>query len=77
MLAQLGSWHQVSVEVLKSGASLRVNDHDRLRKNFSRHLVRDLDFDSHMSIGAPNDKSQGEISFNSFSVYQCLHYKFI
>lgn len=48
------------VEVLKTGASLRVNDHERLYANFSRPLVKDLDFDSYMTIGASDNNSVGE-----------------
>ncbi|KAL8558815.1 hypothetical protein ACOMHN_046397 [Nucella lapillus] len=55
----LGSWHEILVEVLKTGASLRVNDHERLFSNFSRPLYRDLDFDSYMVLGAIDNKTVG------------------
>ena len=50
------------VEVLKSGASMRINDHDRQYCNFSRTLVRDLDFDSYMSIGCPDNTTASEFT---------------
>lgn len=47
------------MEVLRSGASLRVNDQPRLEARFSRKLVRDLDFDSNMLIGAVANRTEG------------------
>nr|KAG5714940.1 hypothetical protein BaRGS_000428 [Batillaria attramentaria] len=55
----LGAWHEVLVEVLKSGASLRINDQKRLHASFSQSLDRDLDFDSYMVIGAVENKTLG------------------
>ncbi|XP_070188099.1 uncharacterized protein [Littorina saxatilis] len=65
----LGAWHELLVEVMKSGASLRVNNHERLYANFSRTLVKDLDFDSYMSIGAMDNDTAGMVgSISTVSV---------
>ena len=62
------------VEVLKTGASLRVNDHERLYANFSRPLVKDLDFDSYMTIGASDNNSVGEWHIENDSMEKgCSH----
>ncbi|XP_076458068.1 uncharacterized protein LOC143291836 [Babylonia areolata] len=65
----LGAWHEILVEVLRSGASLRVNNHERLFANFSRPLIKDLDFDSYMILGASDNKTVGMTgSISSLSI---------
>ena len=48
------------MEVMKSGASMRVNDHERLYGKFSRQLIKDLDFDSYMTIGEIDNNTAGK-----------------
>ncbi|PVD39248.1 hypothetical protein C0Q70_01876 [Pomacea canaliculata] len=55
----LGKWHELLVEVLSSGASLRVNDRERVEAIYPKTVNIDLDFDAYMTIGFVNNQSYG------------------
>lgn len=50
------------MEVLSSGASLRVNDRERLEAIYPKTVNIDLDFDAYMTIGFVNNQSYGEVA---------------